>query len=77
MGNWIRFEAGDVFETKSYYYGGTDDDRFSSRLAAGEHKNVMSMFLTGVVLDGDSKFLSEERTSFSLWNDFVNMAGIL
>ncbi len=76
IGDGIRFEAGDVFETKSYYYGRTDDDRFLSRLAAREHKNVMSMFFTGVVLDGDSKFLAEERTLFGPRNDFINMAGI-
>ena len=75
IGDRIRFEAGDVFDTKSYYYGRMDDDRFSSMLAAREHKNVMSMFFTGVVLDGDFKFLAEERPSFGLWNDFVNMAG--
>lgn len=72
----IRFEAGDVFRTESYYYGGTDDVRFSSKLAAGEHRNVMSMFFMGVVLDGDSRFTTDDRTSFSLWNDFVHLAGI-
>ena len=72
----IAFAAGDVFTTESYYYAGTDDDRFSNRLVAGEHKNVMSMFFTGVVLDGTSKFLTGARTSFNLWNDFVHVAGL-
>mmetsp|Transcript_19615 Transcript_19615/g.40361 ORF Transcript_19615/g.40361 Transcript_19615/m.40361 type:complete len:584 (+) Transcript_19615:17-1768(+) len=72
----IRFESGDVFTTESYYYAGTDDSRFSNNLAAGEHKNAMSMFFTTVVMDGDSHFLTEDRTSFNLWNDFVHMAGI-
>ena len=34
------------------------------------------MAFMGVVLDGDSKFLAEEWTSFGLRNDVVNMAGI-
>jgi len=72
----IAFAAGDVFTIESYYYAGTDDDRFSNRFVAGEHKNVMSMFFTGVVFDGTSKFLTEERTSFNLWNDFVHVAGL-
>jgi len=74
--NGIRFEAGDVFTTESYYYGGVDDARFKGDKAAGEHKNVMTMFFTGVVLDGNSKYLTEERTSFNLWNDFVHVAGL-
>jgi len=72
----ISFEEGDVFTTETYYYGGTDDDRFSTPLAAGEHKNVMSMFFLGVVLDGSSSFLTRPRTSFNLWNDFVHVADI-
>lgn len=70
----IRFDKGDVFTTESYYYAGTDDIRFTN--AAGEHKNAMSMFFTAVVLDGDSQFLTKDRTSFNLWNDFVHVAGI-
>merc|ERR1712194_332982 len=75
----VVFDKGDVFTTESYYYAGTDDDRFDPSfrsLAAGEHKNVMSMFFTGVILDGTSKFLTKERTSFNLWNDFVHVAGL-
>jgi len=72
----VRFEAGDVFITESYYYSGTNDERFSSVEAAGEHKNVMSMFLMGVILDGNSEFLTKKRTSFNLWNDFVHVAGL-
>jgi hypothetical protein len=72
----ISFDAGDVFTTESYYYAGTDDDRFSKSLVAGEHKNVMSMFFMGVILDGNSKFLIEDRTSVNLWNDFVHVAGL-
>jgi len=72
----IRFDAGDVFRTESYYYGGTNDDRFSTPLAAGEHKNAMSMFFTGVVFDGTSDFLTKPRTSFNLWNDFEHVAGV-
>ena len=72
----IRFDKGDVFTTESYYYAGTDDSRFSNPLGAGEHKNAMSMFFTGVVLDGNSKFLTRDRTSFNEWNDFVHVAGL-
>merc|ERR1711907_784443 len=74
----IQFEYGDVFEVETYYYAGIDDDRFSNPLqAAGEHKNAMSMFFTGVVFDGDSEFLTiPKRSSFDLWNDFVHVAGI-
>jgi len=72
----IRFEKDDVFTTESYYYAGTDDARFSNTLAAGEHRNVMSMFPTGVVFDGTSDFLTEHRTSFNEWNDFVHVAGL-
>jgi len=72
----IRFDEGDVFTTESYYYAGTDDSRFSNALAAGEHKNVMSMFFTAVVFEGESEFLMENRTSFNLFNDFVHVAGI-
>mmetsp|Transcript_12072 Transcript_12072/g.24564 ORF Transcript_12072/g.24564 Transcript_12072/m.24564 type:complete len:498 (+) Transcript_12072:86-1579(+) len=73
----IRFEEGDVFTAESFYYGGRDDERMSGIEAAGEHKNVMSMFFTGVDLDGDSEFLTEKRTSFNLWNNFVPVAGYL
>ena len=72
----IRFEEGDVFTTETYYYAGTDDDRFLNAVAAGEHRNAMSMFFTGVVFDGTSKFLTEARTSFNEWNDFVHVAGM-
>lgn len=72
----IHFEEGDVFTTESYYYAGTGDARFSNVLAAGEHRNAMSMFFTGVVFDGNSKFLTEDRTSFNEWNDFVHVAGM-
>jgi len=77
----IRFESGDVFVTESYYYGGAiDDDRLVQQqtpgIVGGEHKNVMSMFFTGVVLDGDADFVTMERTSFNLWNNFVPVAGV-
>lgn len=71
----IRFEEGDVFTTESFYYAGTDDERMSGIEAAGGHRNVMSMFFTGVDFDGDSEFLTEKRTSFNHWNDFVHIAG--
>jgi len=71
----IRFEKGDVFTTESFYYGGTDDERMNGIDAAGEHKNVMSMFFTTVDFDGDAELLTEKRTSFNLWNDFVHVAG--
>lgn len=71
----IRFEEGDVFTTESIYYGGTDDEHMSAIEAAGEHKNVMSMFFTGIDFDGDSDFLTENRTSFNFWNNFVPIAG--
>jgi len=71
----IRFEQGDVFTTESFYYGGTDDERMDGIDAAGEHKNVMSMFGLGVVFDGDADYITEKRTSFNLWNNFVHIAG--
>mmetsp|Transcript_26791 Transcript_26791/g.55354 ORF Transcript_26791/g.55354 Transcript_26791/m.55354 type:complete len:608 (-) Transcript_26791:267-2090(-) len=75
-GEGIRFELGDVFVTESVYYGRNDDPNLQGNLgAAGEHKNVMSMFFLGVVFDGDSEFMTKNRTSFNLWNDFVNVAG--
>lgn len=76
----IAFEAGDIFTTETYYYGGNDDDRFvaipsgGESTGGGEHKNAMSMFFTGVVLEGNAPFLREDRTSFNLWNDFVPVA---
>jgi len=76
IGSGIRFEKGDVFTVESYYYAGTDDSRFSNPLAAGDHKNVMSMIFTGVVFDGTSEFLTENRTSFNEWNDFVHVADL-
>jgi len=72
----VPFDMGDVFTTESYYYGGTDDARFVGDGASGEHKNVMSMFFMGVVLDGSSQYMTEDRTSFNLWNDLVNVAGV-
>merc|ERR1711907_860585 len=74
----IQFEYGDVFMVETFYYAGVDDDRFSNPYqTAGEHKNSMSMFFTGVVFDGDSEFLTTaKRSSFDLWNDFVHVAGI-
>lgn len=47
----IHLDIGDVLTTESYYYGGNDDARFSSELAAGEHKNAMSIVFVGIVFD--------------------------
>lgn len=71
----VRFDAGAVLTTESFYYGGTDDERFVGIGAAGEHKNVMSMFGVGVVFDGDADYLTKKRTSFAHWNNFVPIAG--
>ena len=44
--------------------------------SAESYKVILSAtnFL-GVVFDGDSEFMTKNRTSFNLWNDFVNVAG--
>lgn len=47
----IRFEIGDAWSWDAYYYGGTDDPRFSSTKAAGEHLNAMSMFIMAINFD--------------------------
>merc|ERR1711865_669498 len=70
----IRFEEGDVFTTESFYYGGTDDKRMDEVGAAGEHKNVMSYFGIGVDFDGDTKFVTEKRSSADFFNNFVLIA---
>lgn len=70
----VHFNADDVFTTESFYYGGTDDERFEGYGAAGEHKNVMSMMFMGVVFEGNAEYLFKNRTSFNLWNDFVHLA---
>merc|ERR1712107_545210 len=68
----VNFEEGDVLTTESTYNGSIDDDRFVGYGAAGEHKNVMSMFFLGVVFDGDTNYAKEEnRTSFNNFGDFV------
>eukprot|EP00536_Pseudo-nitzschia_multiseries_P006072 jgi/Psemu1/192313/e_gw1.125.75.1 len=75
----VRFEAGDVFTTESVYYAGNDDPRLVGTMAAGEHKNVMSMFFVAVVFDGDSEeFLArtQNRTSSNLSNNFVPIVGL-
>lgn len=67
----IRFEEGDVFTTESYYYGAKDDPNLGS-VSGGEHKNVMSMFFLGVVMDGTDVFHhTPYKSSFNLWNNFV------
>jgi len=71
----IRFDTGDVITAESFYYGGTQDERFVGIGAAGEHKNVMSMFFMGVIFDGDTDYLTKKRTSFSYWNNFVPISG--
>jgi len=71
----IRFEPGDIFTTESYYYGAKNDPNLGPN-AGGEHKNVMSMFFLGVILDGNAELLTERRTSFNLWNDFVPIVGV-
>lgn len=70
----ISFEEGDVFTTESFYYGGTDDTRMDEIGAAGEHKNVMSYFNLGVDFDGDTKFVTEERSSVGFVNNFALVA---
>ena len=75
IGDGIRFEGGDVFTTESFYYAGTDDKRFVGMGAAGEHKNVMSMFFLGAVFDGDAEYLTKKRTSFNRGGEFVHTAG--
>jgi len=71
----VRFDKGDVFTTESYYYGATNDPNLGP-ITGGEHKNVMSMFFLGVVLEGTAEYITENRTSFNLWNDFVPLAGV-
>mmetsp|Transcript_34637 Transcript_34637/g.81666 ORF Transcript_34637/g.81666 Transcript_34637/m.81666 type:complete len:568 (+) Transcript_34637:215-1918(+) len=72
----IRFERGDVFTTESVYYAGIDDPRFDGQDAAGEHRNVMSIFVVAVAFDGDSDYLTRNRTSSNLWNDFLPIADV-
>jgi len=74
----IHFEEGDVLTTESIYNGSINDHRFVGYGAGGEHKNVMSMFFTGVVFEGDTTFLTtEKRTSFNGWGDLnsINIHG--
>lgn len=73
--NGIRFDQGDVFTIESIYYAGTDDHRMTEPEAAGEHKNVMSMFFTAIEFDGTTELLTEKRTSWNLWNHFAPIAG--
>ncbi len=70
----IRFEEGDVFTAESYYYAGSDDVRFSNVIAAGEHRNAMSIWYTGMAFDGTSKFVrnNKDRSSFTKWNNFTH-----
>jgi len=67
----INFKEGDILTAESIYNGSINDDRFVGYGAAGEHKNVMSMFLLGVVFDDDTKYAKEKHTSFSRFGDFV------
>jgi len=72
----IRFNEGDVITTESIYNGGINDNRFVGYGAGGEHKNVMSMFFTGVVLEGDATYLTEKRTSINGFGDLDNTFGL-
>lgn len=72
----IRFEEGDIFTTESFYYGGTDDKRMDGVDSAGEHKNVMSYFGLNVDFDGDTKLLTQKRSSIAFWNNFALNAGL-
>merc|ERR1719491_2019651 len=72
----VRFKEGDVITAESIYNGSINDDRFVGHGAAGEHKNVMSYFVLGVIFDGNSDWLTEKRNTKKLFNNFVNTAGL-
>jgi len=71
----IQFKEGDVLTTESIYNGSINDERFVGYGAAGEHKNVMSMFFLGVVFDGNTKYAREKRTSFNGFGDIAYSFG--
>merc|ERR1712070_773156 len=78
IGGGIPFQMGDVFTTRSYYYAGQDDDRFTvDSGAAGEHKNLMSMFFLGVRFDGSMYIMeNSNRTSFMPWGEFTDFMNL-
>jgi len=67
----IRILRGDALLLEAYYHGGTEDARFSSELAAGEHLNVMSKLL--LVVDFDPDKISGKKISGAVSNDFSQM----
>lgn len=72
----IQFKEGDVLTTESIYNGSSNDERFVGYGAAGEHKNVMSMFFLGVVFDGNTRYAKEKRTSFNGFGDITYSFGL-
>eukprot|EP00751_Fragilariopsis_kerguelensis_P017881 CAMPEP_0170841298 /NCGR_PEP_ID=MMETSP0734-20130129/5094_1 /TAXON_ID=186038 /ORGANISM="Fragilariopsis kerguelensis, Strain L26-C5" /LENGTH=534 /DNA_ID=CAMNT_0011209279 /DNA_START=174 /DNA_END=1778 /DNA_ORIENTATION=- len=72
----IEFKEGDVLTTESIYNGSINDERFVGYRAAGEHKNVMSMFFLGVVFDGNTRYAKEKRTSFNGFGDITYSFGL-
>jgi len=65
----VTFVTGDVFRFESIYNGGTDDKNFVGVGAAGEHKNVMSIFFMGAMFEGDDDFMNSQHTSLVVTND--------
>jgi hypothetical protein len=68
----IRFEKGAVFEVETTYDASPTDDPNLDPGSSGEHRNVMSMFFLGVILDDrrDVDGYDDRKTSLNLWNDF-------